>query len=101
MIAWATTFSLFVRIRSIAEHGVTDHSMDPLKNTRTTHASLLARLTVAPHHVNFHLKHHLLPTVPHYRLPAMHRLLVERGGWAEATKADSQLEVLRLASTAG
>jgi len=101
VLAWATTFSLFVRIRSIAEHGVTEHSMDPLKNTRTTHASQLARLTVAPHHVNFHLEHHLLPTVPHDRLPAMHRRLVERGGWAEATKADSQLEVLRLASTAG
>ncbi len=54
---------------------------------------------MAPHHVNFHLEHHLLPTVPHYRLPEMHQLLVERGAWAEATKADGYLEVLRLAST--
>lgn len=99
VLAWATTFSLFVRIRSIAEHGVTECSMDPLKNTRTTRATWLARLTVAPHHVNFHLEHHLLPTVPHYRLTAMHHLLVERGAWAEATKADGYLEVLRLAST--
>jgi fatty acid desaturase len=99
VIAWATTFSLFLRIRAIAEHGVTERSTDPLKNTRTTRANLMARLTVAPHHVNFHLEHHLLPTVPHYRLPAMHRLLVERGAWAEATQADGYLDVLRLAST--
>ncbi|MBE2252916.1 MAG: fatty acid desaturase family protein [Myxococcus sp.] len=99
LLAWATTFSLFVRIRSIAEHGVTKRSMDPLENTRTTRASLLARLTVAPHHVNYHLEHHLLPTVPHYRLPALHHLLVARGAWAEATSAEGYLEVLRLATT--
>lgn len=99
VLAWATTFSVFVRLRSIAEHGVTERSTDPLKNTRTTRANLLARLTVAPHHVNFHLEHHLLPTVPHYHLPKLHRLLVERGAWAEATKAGGYLAVLRLAST--
>ena len=98
VLAWATTFSVFVRIRSIAEHGMTETTLDPLKNTRTTQANPLARLTVAPHHVNFHLEHHLLPKVPHYRLPEMHRLLVERGAYAEATQANGYVEVLRLAS---
>lgn len=100
LLAWVTTFSLFVRIRSIAEHGVTATSMDPLLNTRTTHANPLARLTVAPHHVNYHLEHHLLPTVPHYRLKDLHRLLRERGAYAEATSAGGYLEVLKLASSA-
>jgi fatty acid desaturase len=98
LLAWATTFSLFVRVRSIAEHAVTAASSDPLRNTRTTQANLLARLTVAPHHVNFHLEHHLLPSVPHYHLPRMHRLLRERGAYASATTATGYLEVLRLAS---
>ena len=98
VVANATTFSLFLRVRSIAEHAVTAASDDPLTNTRTTHANLLARLTVAPHHVNFHLEHHLLPTVPHYRLKRLHELLWERGAAAKATHARGYLEVLRLAS---
>jgi fatty acid desaturase len=98
-LAWATTFSVFVRVRSIAEHGMTQTSTDALRNTRTTRAGLLARLTVAPHHVNFHLEHHLLPSVPHYRLPRLHRLLRERGAYAEATHAQSYWDVLRLAGS--
>lgn len=97
VLAWATAFSVFVRIRSIAEHGMTETSTDPLRNTRTTRAHLLARLTVAPHHVNYHLEHHLLPKVPHYRLPALHRVLRQRGAYADATQAAGYLEVLRLA----
>ena len=100
VLANATTFSLFLRIRSIAEHAVTTASDDPLTHTRTTHANLLARLTVAPHHVNYHLEHHLLPTVPHYRLERLHALLWERGAAAKATHSPGYLEVLRLASGA-
>jgi fatty acid desaturase len=98
VLAWATTFSLFVRIRSIAEHGMTETTSDPLRNTRTTQANVLARLTVAPHHVNYHLEHHLLPKVPHYRLRELHALLVARGAYAEATSADGYVQVLRLAT---
>ncbi len=90
VLAWATTFSLFVRIRSIAEHGMTETTSDPLRNTRTTQANVLARLTVAPHH--------LLPKVPHHRLRELHALLVARGAYAEATSADGYVQVLRLAT---
>ena len=99
VLANATTFSLFLRIRSIAEHAVTEASDDPLRHTRTTHANLLARLTVAPHHVNYHLEHHLLPTVPHYRLARLHTLLWERGAGARATYAPGYLSVLRRAQS--
>lgn len=98
IVANATTFSLFVRIRSIAEHAVTEATSDPFRNTRTTIANPLARLTVAPHHVNFHLEHHLIPTVPHYRLVALHRLLVARGAYDDAIRATGYAEVLRLAA---
>ncbi|MGO9833147.1 MAG: fatty acid desaturase family protein [Polyangiaceae bacterium] len=74
-----TTFNLFVRIRSFAEHACTERSSDPLRNTRTTRAGVLARLTVAPWHVNYHLEHHLITAVPYFRLPTMHRLLRDRG----------------------
>lgn len=97
--AYLTTFSLFLRIRSLAEHACTERSEGPLRNTRTTKANVLARLTVAPHHVNFHLEHHLLMTVPHYRLEALHRLLGEKGVLADATLATGYAEVLRLVSS--
>lgn len=97
VLANATTFSAFVRLRSIAEHAVTETSEDPFLNTRTTQANVLARLTVAPHHVNYHLEHHLIPTTPHYRLARLHALLRERGAYADAKFAPGYLDVLRLA----
>lgn len=77
--AWLTTNTLVTRIRAIAEHAMVPDPTDPLRNTRTTLASWWERLLLAPNRVNFHLEHHLLMTVPHYRLPEMHRRLAERG----------------------
>ena len=77
--AWLTTYSLVMRIRSIAEHAVPLDASDELGNTRTTLATWWERLLIAPNRVNFHLEHHLVPTVPHYHLPRFHRLLRARG----------------------
>jgi len=98
--AWMTTFSLFFRIRAIAEHACTTDSDNVFLNTRTTLASPLAILTVAPHHVNYHLEHHLLMTAPHYHLKKIHRLLHERGALDTSHVAPNYLHVLRSASTA-
>ena len=73
--AYLTVFSLVLRLRSLAEHAGLERTDDPFRNTRTTYASLLARATVAPLYVNYHLEHHLLPTVPWFRLPALHRAI--------------------------
>jgi|JI9StandDraft_1071089.scaffolds.fasta_scaffold133728_2 fatty acid desaturase len=94
-----TTFQFFTRIRSIAEHGMLPRVADMLKNTRTTEVSWWHRLTFAPHHVNYHLEHHFLMAVPSYRLPKMHRLLKERGVFADAPLAHGYGEILRLATT--
>ena len=71
---------------------------DQLRNTRTTRAGLLARITFAPLHVNYHLEHHLLPTVPWWRLPALHRTLVARGALPSTSLARGYLHVLQLVS---
>jgi fatty acid desaturase len=94
--AYFTTYSLFMRIRSMAEHACTEDSTDMLRNTRTTRAGLLARATVAPLRVNYHMEHHLMPAVPYSQLPAMHRMLRERGLVA---KPPGYLDVLKLVST--
>ena len=97
LASYMSTHSLFLRIRSIAEHACTERDPAPMRHTRTTLASPWARLTVAPHHVNFHAEHHLLPTAPHYHLPKIHRLLVERSAFDDGHLAPSYRDVLGLA----
>lgn len=79
VLAYMTPFTLFVRIRSMAEHACTPHSKDAFFNTRTTRAGWLARATVAPMRVHFHIEHHVMASVPYYRLKTMHRMLRQRG----------------------
>ena len=98
--AWLTTYSLAMRLRSIAEHGMVPDAADPLRNTRTTLARWWERLLLAPNRVNYHLEHHLVMTVPHYNLPRMHRLLRARGVLRDACVTRGYLDVLRLASAA-
>ena len=98
-VAFLTSFGIFVRVRSIAEHACREASPDPFRNTRTTLAGPLARLLVAPHRVSYHLEHHLLMTVPYFRLPALHRLLVERGALPEGAVVHGYPAMLRLASS--
>jgi fatty acid desaturase len=99
VVSWLTTYSLVMRIRSIAEHAMIDDPADPLRNTRTTVARWWERLLVAPNCVNFHLEHHLAMTVPHYRLRRMHRLLRERGVLADACVTRGYLAVLQHAAS--
>ncbi len=99
VVAWFTTFSLVLRIRSIAEHAMIDDPADPLGNTRTTIASWWERLLLAPNRVNYHLEHHLMMAVPHYNLPRMHEMLRARGAFSAACIAHGYLEVRRRATT--
>jgi len=99
--AWLTTNTLVTRIRSIAEHALAPDPDDDLNNTRTTLARGWERLLIAPNRVNFHLEHHLLMTVPHYRLPEMHRLLRERGALEGACVETSYFAILRRAASKG
>jgi fatty acid desaturase len=97
--AW-TGYSVVLRIRSIAEHACVSDPSDPLRQTRTTLAPAWLRFLLAPHHVNYHLEHHLFMTVPHYNLPAAHRLLAAAGVLARAEVAPNYLHVLRRATSA-
>ena len=97
--AWFTTYSFVTRLRAIAEHNMVPDTTDELRNTRTTLASWWERLLIAPNHVNYHLEHHLLMTVPLYNLPKMHRMLRERGVLEGALVDQGYLGVLRAAAS--
>jgi fatty acid desaturase len=97
-VAYLTMFSLVLRVRSLAEHACTERTADQLLNTRTTHATWLARMTFAPLHVNYHLEHHLLPTVPYWLLPQLHRRLADADALPSQSVARGYLHVLQLVS---
>lgn len=65
-----------LRVRGVLEHAAVPDKTDPLRNARTVVSSNpLARFILNPHHVAYHLEHHLYPGVPHYHLPALHAAL--------------------------
>lgn len=92
-----STFQLISRLRNAAEHAVVPdlQDPDPRRHTRTTKARIWERMTFAPNQVNFHLEHHLLPSVPAHRLPELHRRLADRGYYANAEIAPSYWNVFR------
>lgn len=95
--AYFTTYQLFSRLRNAAEHAATPAPLDPnpLMHTRTTYAGWLARLTVAPNFVNYHLEHHLLLSVPPHQLKKLHAILRARGALAGADIAPGYGNVIR------
>ncbi|MDI1302691.1 MAG: fatty acid desaturase family protein [bacterium] len=95
VLSYITPFPLILRIRSMAEHACTEPSADMFLNTRTTRAGLLARMTVAPHRVNYHIEHHVMASVPFWKLKRMHRMLRERNA---LPPAPDYRDVLRLVS---
>ncbi len=90
-----TWFMVIMHVRSIAEHFAVEND-DVLTITRTTYPSLLERLFVCPKNVNYHLDHHLYPSVPFYRLPDLHARLLESEAFRErAHVTRTYLGVLR------
>jgi fatty acid desaturase len=95
--AYLFTYPFCIRVRAIAEHAVTERTGDMLKNTRTTRAGIMARALFAPCHVNFHIEHHALVSVPFWQLPELHRLMQE---YKITPPPPSYWQVLKTASSA-
>lgn len=74
-----TVVQAILRLRAIAEHGATTDFSSPLTAARTNTGPAWLRWTLFPHHVNYHIEHHLYASVPHYNLPALHREMAARG----------------------
>jgi fatty acid desaturase len=67
-----TVVQAILRLRAIAEHGATTDFSSPLTAARTNVVPAWLAWLVFPHHVNYHIEHHLYASVPHYHLPALH-----------------------------
>ena len=76
-VPYLTVFFFLLYIRSVAEHfGSMDYE-EELGSTRHVDPYFWERWFFCPHNVNYHLDHHLFPSVPFYNLPALHEKLLE------------------------
>ena len=74
-----TVVQAILRLRAIAEHGATHDFSSPLTAARTNTGPAWLEWLIFPHHVNYHIEHHLYASVPHYNLRALHREMTARG----------------------
>jgi fatty acid desaturase len=93
IVPLVTVLQPILRLRAICEHGAVPDLSSPLTAARTNRTwgrpvNWLARFFLFPHHVNYHLEHHLYPAVPHYRLPQLHRILAAKGALQAAEVRD-------------
>lgn len=74
LMARATVFHLITTLREMCDH----HGLQPggvFSYTRDMACQGLWRRLIHPRNNGYHLTHHLLPSVPYYRLPQAHQLL--------------------------
>jgi fatty acid desaturase len=79
MLPLVTVLQAILRLRAICEHGAVTDYRSPLTAARTNLVPYWVRYAMFPHHVNYHVEHHLYPAVPHYHLPRLHAALVAHG----------------------
>ncbi|SCU76100.1 Fatty acid desaturase [Cupriavidus necator] len=92
-----TWFQAVTRIRNIAEHSVLPED-NPWRVARTTYASRIERALLAPYWVNYHAEHHMMASVPCYRLERMHKLLRTKGIDGKLEIKPGYLAMLRVAA---
>lgn len=88
-----TVLQAILRLRAILEHGAVTDTGSPLTAARTNLGPAWLMWFLFPHHVNYHIEHHLLPSIPHYNLPRCHAELAAAGALdrAEVRRVGSSL----------
>jgi fatty acid desaturase len=92
-IPLVTIFQVILRLRAVLEHGAVTDFSSPLTASRTNLIPASIGWLLFPHKVNYHVEHHLYPSVPHYNLPACHKACQEAGmlDWAEVVPVNVAL----------
>lgn len=94
-LPYLTVWRVINRLRSIAEHGGLRASRDRRETTHSVRQSLVARFFLVPHHIGWHLAHHVDSGVPMSRLPEYHRELVRAGYVPDGLEYPSYLALWR------
>lgn len=99
LLPMATWLPLVSRLRNIAEHAlIAENGVDPLRHARTTHASVVERILIAPYWVNYHGEHHMFTKIPCWNLRAAHQLLAASGVTRRMEVQSGYVRVLQLAT---
>lgn len=77
-VPFMTVLQALLRVRGLAEHAGYQPGPDQARNARTV-LNPWQTFFFAPHNVNYHIEHHLYPSIPFFRLPDAHGLLKKRG----------------------
>ena len=80
----------FLRLYLLAEHGDCPQVANMFANTRTTFTTAMVRFVAW--NMPYHVEHHVYPSVPFHKLPALHGLMrdelrVTADGYAAFTRA--------------
>ncbi|HUR55628.1 MAG TPA: fatty acid desaturase [Gemmataceae bacterium] len=76
-----TSFAFCMMLRQVVQHGNADRGK--LTNTRTFLVHRAINFAVFPIGQEYHLPHHLYVTIPHYRLKALHEVLMQYPDYRE------------------
>jgi fatty acid desaturase len=82
IVPMLTSLKAIHRMRIIAEHYALEYD-GPYRQMRTTIPRVWERFLIAPRGINYHIEHHLFPSVPHYALPELHETLMQNAEFAE------------------
>ncbi len=83
VVPYLSTFFMMQYIRSVAEHFGDLEYEDDLSHSRTVKPHWIEKILIAPHHVGYHLEHHLYAGVPFYHLPDLHDALMKNEAYRE------------------
>lgn len=75
LVPLLTSFAYYMLLRDVYQHANADDGK--LTNTRVFFPDPFTRWAVFVYGMDMHVPHHLYPAIPHYHLPALHRLLVD------------------------
>lgn len=67
-----TLLQVFLRLRGISEHSGLQENPDQRHSSRSV-VNFWQNLFLSPHHVQYHVEHHIFPSVPFYHLKHLHR----------------------------
>jgi len=70
-------------MRLICEHSVVESPHPAYRLTRSTIVPWWQRMLFLPRNIGYHVEHHWYPSVPSYRLPALHAALMQQPGYRD------------------
>lgn len=80
IIPQSTVLMAFFRLRSLGEHPLEkDNTLTETQESRDVPGRLLERILIAPLNINYHMTHHVFPSVTFNNLPRMHARLEQEG----------------------